>query len=691
MQTQTAVSSNPLLDLSGLPRFGEIQPSHIAPAIEQVLADNRAELARLIETAKPYTWDSLIAPVEDLNDRLDRAWAPVSHLHSVADNDALREAYNHCIPLISAYRSELGQNRGLHDAYRAVFESAEFSQLEPGQQQTIRNELRDFHLSGIDLPADKQARLKDISQELSRLTTKFGENVLDATREWKKQVTDESLLAGLPDSVKAMARLNAEREQLDGWVLTLDAPCLLPTMNYAENRALREEMYIANVTRASDQGPDAGRWDNSQIMQDILRLRHEKAQLLGFANYAEYSLATKMAEKPQDVVDFLYDLARRARPAALKELEEVRQLARRLDGLEEVQHWDVPYYSEKLRLEKYDLSQETLRPWFPLPRVLEGLFRVVHRLYGLSVEPRDDVTTWHPDAHFYDVYDSAGQLRGQFYFDPYARPGKRGGAWIADAITRKRGPAGVQTPVAYVNCNFSPASADQPALLTHNEVITLFHEFGHALHHMLTLVDYLSVSGIRGVPWDAVELPSQFMENWAWQHEALDLLARHWQTGEPLPEDLYRKMQAAKNFQAGLFTVRQLEFALFDFRLHLQYQPGQSGQIQSLLDEVRGQVAAIIPPAFNRFQHGFSHVFAGGYAAGYYSYKWAEVLSADAFSKFEETGIFDPHAGRGFLHNILEQGGSRDIMELYQAFRGRKPTIDALLRQSGMAEVKIAA
>ncbi|MDH5407687.1 MAG: oligopeptidase A, partial [Gammaproteobacteria bacterium] len=552
-------------------------------------------------------------------------------------------------------------------------------------KKTIENALRDFHLSGVDLPADKKARYKEIKQQLSKLTTKYEENILDATQGWQKTITDEALLSGLPDSARAMAKQSAEQKELDGWLFTLEFPSYYAVMTHADNRDLREEMYTAYVTRASDQGPNAGKWDNSQIMDDIVALRHELAQLLDFDSFAHRSLATKMAETPEQVLGFLNDLATRSKPVAVKELDELRQFAQEHFGIDELNAWDIGYYSEKQRQHLYDISQEDLKPYFPEDKVIAGMFEVVKRLYNISIRQSDDVELWHPTVRFYQIHDDAGELRGQFYLDLYAREHKRGGAWMDDCMGRMTTSNGqTQTPVAYLTCNLTPPIGDDPALFTHDEVITLFHEFGHGLHHMLTRVDHIGVSGINGVAWDAVELPSQFMENWCWEREALDVIAGHYQTNEPLPEELFNKMMRAKNFQAGMTMVRQLEFSIFDFRLHLEFDPAQGARIQQMLDEVREQVAVLKPPAFNRFQHGFSHIFAGGYAAGYYSYKWAEVLSADAFAKFEETGIFDPASGQSFLHNILEKGGTQEPMELFIKFRGREPTIDALLRHSGI-------
>ena len=678
--------SNPLLEMTGLPPFAHIRPEHVEPAIDTLLAENRETVRRLLAANREYTWDNLVQPLEEMEDRLSRVWAPVSHMNSVVNSEALRQAYNACLPKLSEYSTELGQNAELHAAYRSLHDTGEYARLDTAQKKVIDDALRDFHLSGVDLPAEQQARFKEIRQRLSKLTTRFEENVLDATQAWTRHVTDEARLSGLPDSARAMARQAAEQKGLDGWLFTLDFPSYYAVVSYADDRELRREMHEAYVTRASDQGPNAGKWDNSEVMAEILALRHELANLLGYRTYAERSLATKMADSPERVLGFLHDLARRSRPQAQKELDELRAFARDKFGLADLQPWDIAYYSEKLREHTYAISQEELKPYFPETRVIPGMFRVVERLYGITIREVEGVEVWHPDVRFYEIRDENGELRGQFYLDLYARENKRGGAWMDDCRGRFRHADGtLQTPVAFLTCNLTPPVGDQPALFTHDEVITLFHEFGHGLHHMLTRIDYIDVSGINGVPWDAVELPSQFMENWCWEKEALDLIAGHYRTGEPLPDDLYRRMYAAKNFQAGMMMVRQLEFALFDFRLHHEYDPQKGARIQEILDEVRAEVAVVEPAPFNRFQHSFTHIFAGGYAAGYYSYKWAEVLSADAFSLFEERGIFDPETGRRFLHAILEQGGSRDPMDLFVEFRGREPRIDALLRHSGIA------
>ncbi len=678
--------SNPLLNMTGLPPFSEIRPEHVEPAIDTLLAEGRALCEKLLDATDQYTWDNLIQPLEDHDDRLGRAWSPVSHMNSVVNSDALRDAYNACLPKLSEYGTEMGQNSRLYQAYRQIRESAEFERLDAAQQKIIENALRDFHLSGVDLAEAQKNRFKDIRQQLSKLTTRFEENVLDATHAWDRLVSDESRLSGLPDSARALARQAAEQKEKDGWLFTLDFPSYYAVMSYADDRELRREMHEAYVTRASDQGPNAGKWDNSELMADIVALRHELAQLLGYASYAERSLATKMADSPERVLGFLRDLASRSKPVGEAELQELKDFARDKYGVEDLQPWDMTYYSEKLRQHTYAITQEQLNPYFPETRVIPGMFEVVKRLYGIDIQQVEDVDVWHPDVRFYEIRDAGGELRGQFYLDLYTREHKRGGAWMDDCISRKRRADGsVQTPVAYLTCNLTQPLGDDPALFTHDEVITLFHEFGHGLHHMLTRIDHLGVSGINGVAWDAVELPSQFMENWCWEKEALAVIAGHYRSGEPLPDELYEKMHAAKNFQAGIIMLRQLEYALFDFRLHLEYDPQQGARVQEILDEVRDEVAVIKPAPYNRFQHSFTHIFAGGYAAGYYSYKWAEVLSADAFSLFEEQGIFNREVGEKFLHTVLEQGGTREPMELFVDFRGREPQIEALLRHSGIA------
>ncbi|HHQ4804854.1 oligopeptidase A [Aeromonas veronii] len=678
--------NNPLLTMDSLPPFSQIKPEQVQPAVIQAIADCKQKISDVLAQRDPHTWDSLIAPLEEVNDRLSRIWSPVSHLNSVLNSEALREAHDACLPLLSEFKTYVGQHEGLYQAYLALSQSDDFPLLSGAQRKEIQNTLRDFRLSGIGLPAEAQQRYGEIQARLSELASRFSNNVLDATQGWHKLVADEAELAGLPDSVRAAARQMAELKGKEGWLFTLDIPSYLPVMMYADNRELRAEMYEAFTTRASDQGPNAGKWDNSAIMSELLTLRRELAQLLGFANYAELSLATKMADKTEQVVSFLTDLAAKSLPQGKAELEEIRAFAAEQHSQSELAAWDLAYYAEKLKQHKFSISDEQLRPYFPASKVVKGLFEVVKRVFGMKVRERLGIDTWHPDVRFYDIFDADDELRGSFYLDLYAREHKQGGAWMDVCLGRRyRQDGSLQKPVAYLTCNFNGPVDGKPALFTHNEVVTLFHEFGHGIHHMLTRIDVAGVAGINGVAWDAVELPSQFLENWCWESEALAFISGHYETGEPLPADLLEKMLTARNFQAAMQMLRQLEFALFDFRLHQEFDPVNPAQLPALLDEVRSQVAVMTPPAFNRFQHSFSHIFAGGYAAGYYSYKWAEVLSADAFSRFEEEGIFNPATGQSFLKNILEKGGSKEPMELFRAFRGREPKVDALLRHSGIA------
>ena len=681
----TIAENNPLIGLEGLPPFSKIEPVHVVPAVKAAIAECRAKIDEVLAT-KSYTWNDLVLPLEEADDKLSRLFSPVSHMNSVVNSDELREAYEQCLPLLSEYSTFVGQHQGLYDAYNTLHNSDEVKSLTIAQQKTITNALRDFELSGIALKPEQQKRYGEISARLSELASKFGNNVMDATLAWQKHITDESELAGLPESALALGADTAQSKELEGWVFTLDFPSYLPIMTYADNRELREEFYTAFVTRASDQGPNAGEFDNSAIMSEELALRHELAELLGFSSYADMSLATKMAETPEQVFSFLEDLAAKSKPQAEQELAELTAYAKDKHGVTELAAWDYAYYGEKLKQEKYAISDEVLRPYFPANKVLSGLFTTVNRLFGISVKEVTEFDTYHPDVRFFEIYDSSNTLRGRFYLDLYARDRKRGGAWMDDCMGRKvRANGELQTPVAYLVCNFNKAVGDKPALFTHNEVTTLFHEFGHGIHHMLTQVDAAPVAGINGVAWDAVELPSQFLENWCYEEEALSFISGHYETGEPLPKELLDKLLAAKNFQSGMQMLRQLEFSLFDFTIHHTYKAGEPCNIQATLDEVRSKTAVVKAPAFNRFQHGFSHIFAGGYSAGYYSYKWAEVLSADAFSKFEEEGIFNPATGEAFLKNILEKGGSEEPMELFKKFRGREPQVDALLRHSGIA------
>jgi oligopeptidase A len=677
MDREVAHHLNPLLDFSGLPRFAEIRPEHVAPAIDELLAAGRAATDAAVHAAP--TWDAFVAPQEDANERIGRAWGQVSHLHAVLDSPELREAYNANLPKISQYWTELGQNTALFDKYKALSASPEFKSLSKARQRIVENALRDFRLSGAELPADKKKRYAEISEELSKLGAKFSENVLDATNAFSI-VVDDKRIAGIPQDVLQAAREAAEKEGKAGWKFTLHMPSYLPVMQYAEDRSLRETMYRESATRASEFG--SKELDNTPLIARIVELRREMAQLLGYGNYAEVSLAPKMAESPAQVLAFLDDLARKARPFAERDAAELRAFARDELGIADMQAWDLAYASEKLRAKRYAFSEQEVKQYFPEDAVLSGLFRVVETLYGLKITPAA-APVWHEDARFFDLRDGAGGLVGQFYIDLYARETKRGGAWMDDARGRRRTQGGVQTPVAYLTCNFSRPVGGKPALFTHDEVSTLFHEAGHGLHHLLTRVEDLAVSGINGVEWDAVELPSQFMENFCWEWDVLRHMTRHVETGEPLPRALFDKMVAAKNFQSGLGFLRQIEFAEFDMHLHSDFDPA-AGTAQQLLEEVRKRIAVLPQPAYNRFPNSFSHIFGGGYAAGYYSYKWAEVLSADAYSLFEERGVLDSETGKRFRDEILAVGGSRPAAESFRAFRGREPSVEALLRHNGM-------
>ncbi|HWJ06450.1 MAG TPA: M3 family metallopeptidase [Steroidobacteraceae bacterium] len=668
---------NPLLRDAPLPDFDAIRPEHVEPAIRSILDENRRRLDTLLD-AGATGWDGIVAPLERMQHRLARTWSPVGHLNGVANSDELRTAYNACLPLLSAYHTDLAQNERLFAAYQRVADT-EAAKLRPEQRRLLENALRDFRLAGVGLDAASKQRFKELMERLSSTQSKFDENVLDATNAWSRAVADPGELAGLPKAVVARARDEAVRQGKDGWLFTLDAPNYQAVLTHAEHRGLRQDFYTAWVTRASDLG--APQWDNSALMEEILALRHEAAQLVGHTDFAAYSLATKMAADPPEVLEFLRRLARLCKPAAQREFAELEAFAG-----QPLEAWDVAFYSERLKRERLAVSEEELRPYFPLPRVLEGLFAVAERLYGIRIRPRDDVAVYHPDVTYHDILGEDGAPRGGFYLDLHARPKKRGGAWMDECVGRIALGETRALPVAYLVCNFTPPGTEgRPSLLTHYEVLTLFHEFGHGLHHMLTRVDFPSVAGINGVPWDAVELPSQFMENFAWREEVLPLISSHVETGEPLPAEVLAKLQATRSFQAGMHSVRQLEFALFDFRIHAEYSPARGGRIAETLAEVRAEVAVVRPPAFNRFPHSFQHIFSGGYAAGYYSYKWAEVLSADAFGAFEEAGVFDAGTARRFLHAILERGGSRDAMEAFVEFRGRKPELEPLLRQLGLA------
>jgi oligopeptidase A len=692
--------TNPLLIQGELPAFSQIKPEHVKPAVEQAISHCKKTIEDVLSTNEPFTWANLVLPIDAADDLLSKLWSPVSHMNSVVSSDEHREAYESCLPLLSEYSTLVGQNQKLFDAYLHLKDSAEFTQLTTAQQKVITNALRDFTLSGIALNDKDKARYGDIVTRLSELSSSFSNNVLDATHAFSITVTDAGELTGLPDSAMAAAQAlfasKNEESTKTGYTFTLDIPSYLPVMMYCDNAGLREQLYTAFVTRASDQGPNANEFDNSAIMNELLALRHELANLLNFDNFAQHSLATKMANSTSEVMSFLENLALKSQHQGQQDFKELTDFAKSEFGVNELNAWDLAYYSEKLKQNRYAISDEQLRPYFPKDKVVSGLFEVVNRLFGLTIKQRDGVDVWHSDVNFYDVFDSNQQLRGSFYLDLYAREKKRGGAWMDDCVGRTQLADGsIQHPVAYLTCNFNGPVGDNPALFTHDEVVTLFHEFGHGIHHMLTQVNASSVAGINGVPWDAVELPSQFLENWCWQDEALAFISGHFETGEPLPQAMLDKILAAKNFQSAMQMLRQLEFSIFDFSMHETYKPSvdSSGtnsaasneqHIQNTLDNVRNKYAVVKAPSFNRFQHGFSHIFGGGYSAGYYSYKWAEVLSADAFGLFEEQGIFNPETGKSFLNNILEKGGSQEPSELFKNFRGRAPEIDALLRHCGI-------
>lgn len=675
---------NPLLADEPLPPFDRIAPGHVEPAIDHVIEEARAGLERLL-AAGDDSWSGLVAPLERLLERVDRVWAPVRHLHAVASGEAIRAAYRACLPKLSRFHTELGQHRGLYDAYRRLAEGSTYGSLDAAQRKAIDDALRDFRLGGVDLEEPERTRFAELESELAELESSFEENVLDATQAWTRPVTDEDELSGLDPDARAMARAAAQREGRAGWLLNLDFPLYHAVITTAHARGLRREIYEAWTTRASDLGPHAGRWDNGPLMARITALRQEKAYLLGYRSYADLALATRMVRHPDEVLGFLNELAGRALPAARAELDELTRFAHEQGDVEDLQAWDIPYWAERLRQARFDVSDEILKPWFPAPRVIDGLFAVCRQLFGIRIEPVADVPVWHPDVRYYRVIGSDGDERGGFYLDLYARRDKRGGAWMDVCRSRMRLAGTEQRPVAFLTCNLSPPLADRPALFTHDEVTTLFHEFGHGLHHMLTTVDVPSLAGIAGVEWDAVELPSQLLENWCWERAALDLVSGHVDTGAPLPDELLSRLRASRQFHAALALLRQIEFSLFDFRLHHELEAPDVDAIQALLQHVRDSVAMIQPPRFNRFAHSFAHVFAGGYAAGYYSYKWAEVLSADAFEAFEANGVFDRATGEAFLHEFLERGGSRPAIESYRAFRGRDPDPAALLRQSGLA------
>ncbi len=670
--------NNPLLELDSLPAFDRIEAAHALPALEQILAENRARVADLTAQTAP-TFASLVVPMEELSHRLGRVWSPIGHLNAVVNSSAMREAYNACVPLLTAYASELGQNLELQKGYAFVLEH-EGARLEPAQRKLVENALRDFRLAGVDLPPERKDRFRAVLQRLAQLSSKFSENVLDAAGAYTRGVSDEAELAGLPSNVVDRAAADAREAKLRGWLFKLDQPTYMTIMTCAESESLRRDIYEAWVTRASDIGPTAGKFDNAPLIDEILPLRHELAALLGFRSYADYALATRMAKSSAQVLAFLDDLARRCRPAGAQEFADLEEYAGR-----KLAAWDVAFYTERLKAYRFKVSQEELRPYFPLPKVLAGLFGLTEKLYGIRVRERPSVAVWHPSVHYYDLLDGEDRPLAGFYLDPYSRGEKRSGAWMDECIIAKKLPSGDSLPVAQLVCNFTAPVGNVPSLLTHDEVTTLFHEFGHGLHHMLTRVAYPSISGINGVSWDAVELPSQFMENFVWRTEVLPLISAHVETGEPLPAELLKRLLGTRTFNGALDTLRQLELATFDFELHVNFDPARGARVAECLASVRERVAVVPAAPFNRLPSSFAHIFSGGYAAGYYSYKWAEVLAADAFEAFEEAGVFDQATATRFLDSILSRGGSLDAMEAFVRFRGREPDVRPLLRQTGIA------
>ncbi|HAU0604410.1 TPA: M3 family metallopeptidase [Legionella pneumophila] len=665
----------------GLPQFSHIKIEHFKSHLDALLKNHLEEIDRLLKENHHYTWDNLIYPLDSLADELERFWSPFAHMHAVMDSEAIRESYEACLPLLSAYDAAIGHNQDLYEAIKSIDQHS----LNPAQKKIIADSIQDFELSGVALSKANKKRFEAIQSRLAELSSKFENNVLDATHAYTIHITEAERVAGLPEHALNTAKELAHEKGLDGFVLTLEYPCFQAVITHAEDRALREEMYRAYITRASDQGPNAGTFDNTPLIDEILSLRHEKAELLGFNNFAELSLATKMAASTNQVIEFIYDLISRTRDKGKAEFRQLEVFAQDKWNLSPVNPWDVAYLSEKRRQDLYSLSQEELRPYFPQPKVMQGLFAIVKKLFGMSIEEIEGVDIWHKDVQCYCIVDESNQTRGYIYTDLFARPHKRNGAWMDSMQSRRKLEDGtVQLPIATLTCNFAKPSAKRPAMLSHDEVVTLFHEFGHCLHHVLTQVDYLGGSGINGVEWDAVELPSQFFENWCWDEHALSLLTSHVDTGETLPSALYERLIAAKNFQSAMAMLRQMEFALFDFRIHQEYQTGKASYVANILADVRSKTSVVPIVPYNRFQHSFSHIFGGGYAAGYYSYMWAEVLSSDAFARFEEEGIFNPKTGHDFLKSILEAGGSRKAADAFIEFRGRPATIDALLRHNGI-------
>lgn len=680
-----AYEENPLLAPAPLPRFSQVAPGCLKEAVDKSVAKCRDVIEKeCAEHAQEPTWDNAIAPIEEADDAFSRVWGTISHLNNVRNTKPFREAYMQCLPAVSAYSSWAGQYRPLYDIYKKISDSDAFGRLTQAQQMAVKDALRDFRLSGIDLPEDQKKRFAQIDERLSELSTRFANNVLDSTQDYVLNVTDEHDMAGIPEGAAAAARKAAEKRGLEGWAFTLDLSSYVPFITYAENRSLREKIYKAFAVRASEFCTKPEEWDNGPVIEEILRLRHEQARMLGFENYACYSLAPKMAKDPKEVLDFLSDLAAKSIAQGHREYQELSDFAKS-QGASDLKPWDVSFYSERLRRERYSVDTEALREFFPIGQVMRGLFECAHRLYGVTFRPHMGVDVWDPQVRFYDICDEYGSTIGSFYTDLFARDGKQGGAWMDECLTRRyRSDGTLQLPVAYVECNFRPPREGEEALLTHGDVETLFHEFGHALNQLLTRVDIPDVSGINGVPWDAVELPSQFNENFAWQPEALRFISKSVKTGKPLSDEAIARLVKARNFESAMMMLRQLEFAIFDMRIHAEYDPAKGGMVMEILREVQKQVRVTPVYENDRFPDSFSHIFAGGYAAGYYSYKWAEVLSADAFGRFLEEGIFSREAGASFRDNILAIGGSRDEMKSFIAFRGRKPQVEALLKQSGI-------
>ncbi len=684
MTKSSQIQDNPLLNISSLPNFELFHVKHIEPATTQLLADNRAEINRLVSMTEIPTWQNFIEPLEVIDNRFERVWGPIGHLDAVKNSDEWHKAYTDCLGKVTAYHTEVGQNAGLYAKFNAIADSLEFMNYSLAQKKVIENALRNFRLSGIALPAEQQSEYQEISQQLSQLSSQFSNNVLKSTQAWSKHITDESLLKGLPDSAKGLLKQLAENRDLTGWCVTLDFPSYLAVMTHADSRELRAEVYRAFGTRSSDQAHNT-EFDNTDNILKIRSLRHQKANLLGFDQYADYSLATKMAESTDQVLGFLRDLATKSKPQAEQELATLSEFAKTGLGIDDFQPWDVTFASEKFKSKTLSLSQELLRPYFPVESALKGLFEITQSLFGIRIQVKQNVPVWHPDVRFFELIAENDEVIGQFYLDLYARENKRGGAWMDSAVTRWRHPQGtLQKPVAYLVCNFTPPLEGQAACLTHDELTTLFHEFGHGIHHLMTEMEQLDISGISGVPWDAVELPSQFMENFCWEKEGLALISSHIETGETLPDELFESLKRSRGFQSAMMMLRQIEFSLADFEMHAFYNAEQVESVADLSQRIRQEVAVIMPPEYSRSMHSFSHIFAGGYAAGYFSYKWAEVLSADAFGLFEEEGILNPETGAKFKNIILAAGGSIDPMVLFKAFRGREPNIDALLRHSGI-------